>query len=81
MLNGHSMKAMETPHQLVVFTLGQQRYGLPLSSVERAARIVEITPLPNAPEIVLGVINVQGRLMPVVNLRHRFRLPERADSL
>jgi purine-binding chemotaxis protein CheW len=71
------MTAMETPHQLVVFTLGEQRYGLVLSSVERAARIVEITPLPNAPEIVLGIINVQGRLIPVVNLRRRFRLPER----
>lgn len=75
------MTAMEAPHQLVVFTLGEQRYGLPLSSVERAARIVEITPLPNAPEIVLGVINVQGRLMAVVNLRRRFRLPEREVAL
>lgn len=75
------MKAMETPHQLVVFTLGDQRYGLPLASVERATRIVEITPLPDAPAIVLGVISVHGRLVAVVNLRHRFRLPEREPAL
>jgi purine-binding chemotaxis protein CheW len=75
------MKAMETPHRLVVFTLDDQRYGLPLASVERAMRIVEITPLPDAPAIVLGLINVHGRLVAVVNLRHRFRLPERESAL
>ena len=75
------MKAMESPHRLIVFGFGEQRYGLPLSSIEHPARIVEITPSPNAPAIVLGVINVQGRLIPVVNVRRRFCLPARADSL
>jgi purine-binding chemotaxis protein CheW len=75
------MSKMEAPRKLVVFTLGEQRYGLPLSSVERATRIVEITPLPDAPAIVLGVINVHGRMVAVVNLRHRFRLPERELAL
>lgn len=63
--------------QLVVFTVHEQRYALHLSTVERVVRAVEITPLPKAPEIVLGVINVQGRVVPVVNLRKRFRFPER----
>ncbi|MDR7150082.1 purine-binding chemotaxis protein CheW [Hydrogenophaga palleronii] len=75
------MKSMETPHQLVVFILDDQRYGLPLASVERATRLVEITPLPEAPAIVLGLINVHSRLVPVVNLRHRFRLPWREPTL
>jgi len=43
--------------------------------------MVEISPLPKAPEIVLGVINVQGRIVPVFNVRKRFRLPERETSL
>jgi purine-binding chemotaxis protein CheW len=43
--------------------------------------VVEVTPLPQAPDIVLGVVNVQGRVVPVVNLRRRFRLPERAIAL
>lgn len=62
---------------LVVFTLDEQRYALPLTAVERVVRVVEITLLPKAPEIVHGVINVQGRIIPVVNIRRRFRLPER----
>ena len=67
--------------QLVVFTLDDRRYGLPLSAVERAVRMVDVTPLPQAPQIVLGVVNVQGRVVPVVNLRRRFRLPERDFAL
>lgn len=64
-------------NQIVVFTLSDRRYGLPLPAVERIVRVVDVTPLPNAPDIVLGVVNVQGRVIPVINVRRRFRLPER----
>lgn len=67
--------------QLVVFTLDDRRYGLPLSAVERAVRMVGVTPLPRAPQIVLGIVNVQGRVMPVVDPRRRFRLPARDFTL
>jgi purine-binding chemotaxis protein CheW len=67
--------------RVVVFTLGDQRYGLPLSMVECVVRMVDVTPLPQAPAIVLGVINMRGRIIPVLNLRRRFRLPERDFAL
>lgn len=67
--------------QHVVFILDEQRYALPLVVVERVVRVVEVTPLPGAPPIVLGVINVQGRVIPVVNIRKRFELPERETNL
>lgn len=44
-------------------------------------RAVDATPLPKAPDIVLGVVNVQGRVLPVINVRRRFRLPEREIAL
>ena len=72
---------MNDAQHLVVFTLGDQRYALRLSAVERVIRVVEITPLPKAPAIVLGVLNVQGRIIPVANLRRRFRLMERETNL
>ncbi|MGA2624832.1 MAG: chemotaxis protein CheW [Bacteroidota bacterium] len=62
---------------IVVFVLEEPRYALPLSVVERIVRAVEITPLPKAPEIILGVINMQGEIIPVVDVRKRFRLPTR----
>lgn len=66
---------------IVVFTLSDRRYGLPLSVVERVVRVVDVTSLPKAPDIVLGVVNVQGRVIPVIDARRRFRLPERAIAL
>ncbi len=67
--------------RLVVFALDGNRYALRLSAVERIVRVVEVTPLPQAPEIVLGVVNVQGRIISVVDIRKRFRLPGREMSL
>jgi purine-binding chemotaxis protein CheW len=72
--------AVTQPTQLVIFALDAQRYALPLASVERIVRAVEATRLPNAPAIVLGAINVAGRVLPVLNLRRRFGLPEREIS-
>lgn len=66
---------------LVVFSLSCQRYGLPLSAVDRIVRVVAYTSLPKAPDIVLGVVNVQGLVIPVINVRRRFQLPEREIAL
>lgn len=64
--------------RIVVFLLDGQRYGLRLEAVIRVIRAVELTPLPEAPPIVLGVIDVGGCIVPVFSLRRRFGLPERA---
>lgn len=62
---------------LLVFTIDEQRYALHLDAVERAVSAVEVTPLPKAPPAVLGVVNVQGRILPVLDIRKLFHLPER----
>lgn len=72
---------MKSSDFLTVFTLDNQRYALPLSASERVVRMVAITPLPNAPDIILGVVNFNGRVVPVINMRRRFGLPEREISL
>lgn len=65
----------------VVFILDNQRYAIYLSSVERIVSMVEITPFPKAPEIVIGIINLQGRIIPVINIRKRFGLPDKETDL
>ena len=72
---------MNSSKQILVFTIEEQRYALRVSSVERIVRAVEITPLPKAPEIILGLVNVRGRVIPVVNTRRRFGRPEREIEL
>ena len=72
---------MSSSREFVVFSLDEQRYALHLSVVKTTVRAVEVTPLPKAPDIVLGVINVKGQIIPVVNVRQRFDLPEREMEL
>lgn len=66
--------------QAVVFGLDGQRYALPLAAVQRVVRAVEVTPLPGAPEIVLGAIDVEGNILSVLDIRRRFLLQEREIS-
>lgn len=72
---------MAGKHQLVVFTLDDQQFALKLSSVQRIVRAVEVTHVPESPDYVLGVINVEGKIIPVVNSRRRLGLPERELEL
>ena len=58
--------------ELLVFKLNDQRYGLSLSAVERVIRMVEIAALHHAPESVLGLVNIEGEIVPVFDIRHRF---------
>jgi purine-binding chemotaxis protein CheW len=76
-----TMEKDARPGQYLVFRLDQQQYALKLPAVERVIHIVEITPLPKAPEIVLGVINYYGQIIPIVNIRSLFRLPEKEPDL
>jgi purine-binding chemotaxis protein CheW len=68
---------METANPHVVFVLEGQRDALALEPGERLLRAVEITPLPESFGTVCGVINVQGTVIPVLDLRRRFGLPGR----
>jgi purine-binding chemotaxis protein CheW len=70
-------KAMVNVPPLVMFRLNAQRYAFPLGIVERIVQAVEVSPLPKAPRIVLGVIDVEGRVLPVLDLRHRLGKPSR----
>ncbi len=72
---------MISPGHFVVFALDGQRYALSLPSVTTVVRAAEITPLPKAPDIVLGIINVHGQVIPVVDMRKRFRLAPRGMDL
>lgn len=60
--------------QLVTFKLGAEEYGIDILKVQEINRMTEITTMPKAPFSVEGVINLRGKVIPVVNLRKRFGL-------
>lgn len=61
--------------QVVEFVLGYERYGVETSYVQEIYPLRELTPIPCTPSFVLGVINVRGRILSVVDLRQFFNLP------
>lgn len=65
---------------LLVFELAAARHALPLECVREVARAVLITPLPDAPPVVEGIIDVRGDVVPVYDLRLRFGMPARRLS-
>jgi purine-binding chemotaxis protein CheW len=72
--------AGQTVHHLVTFNLGKEEYGVAIESVQEIIRATDITPVPGAPAHVRGVINLRGKIIPVIDVRKRFALPEIADG-
>lgn len=66
-----------TPLRLVVFLIDGTRYALALSIVERVLPMVAVTPVPGAPSVILGAINLGGHVVVVADLRRRLDLPPR----
>ena len=60
--------------QLVTFSIDEEEFGVNILKVQEIIRIMEITRVPRSPEFVEGVINLRGRVIPIVDLRRRFGL-------
>ncbi len=61
--------------QLVTFRLAEETYGINVMHVQEVLRITEIAPVPGAPAYVLGIINLRGNVVTVIDTRSRFGLP------
>ena len=60
--------------QLVTFSIGEEEFGVNILKVQEIIRTMEITKVPRAPEFVEGVINLRGKVIPIIDLRRRFGL-------
>jgi len=67
-------KAVEATEHLATFFLGREEYGVDVRLVQEIIRVTEITQVPRAPEFIKGVINLRGRIIPVVDLKRKLRL-------
>ncbi|RJQ22045.1 MAG: chemotaxis protein CheW [Nitrospiraceae bacterium] len=63
--------------QFVTFTLNNEQYAVDILNVQEINRITEITKVPNSPDYVEGVINLRGKVIPVINLRKKFSFEEK----
>ena len=63
---------MDKDLQVVGFRIGNETFGVRIGSVREIVRVPEITSVPSAPDTVEGVINLRGKIIPVMDLRKRF---------
>jgi len=63
---------------IVGFNLGRETYGIPIAALHEIVRVPEITPVPDAPAYLEGVINLRGKIVSIVDLRKRFGKPATA---
>ena len=63
--------------QLVSFKIANEEFGIDILNVQEINKMTQVTKVPNSPEFVEGVINLRGRVIPVVNLRVKMDLPNR----
>jgi len=69
---GHAAK--EEIVQLVSFIVGNEVFGVSILSVQEIIRMANITPIPNAPDFIEGVINLRGKVIPIVDLKKRLNI-------
>lgn len=66
--------------QLVSFMLAHEEYGVEVLKVREIIRMTTITKMPNVPQHVEGIINLRGKVIPIISMRRRFNLMESEDS-
>jgi purine-binding chemotaxis protein CheW len=70
----------DSPLQLVLFGLGDDEYAIDILNVQEINRVTEITCVPQAPDYLEGVMNLRGRIVPVINMRRRFGLDSKSPD-
>lgn len=75
-----NMQANDTIYQLVSFVVENEEFGVDILKVQEIIRTVEITRVPKSPSFVEGVINLRGKIVPVIDLRRRFGIEKRVHD-
>jgi len=66
--------------QLVIFELGAENFGIEIASVEGINKMMDITKIPKAPDYMLGITNLRGSVLPVIDLQKRFGMAEQEHT-
>lgn len=69
------LDVIEKDEQLVAFQLGDETYGIEIASIQEIIRLQEVTQVPGKGDEMEGIINLRGKIVPIMNLRRRLGLP------
>ena len=80
-MSNHNVKAADEVIQWVTFKLDDEVYGINVMQVQEVLRLTEIAPVPGAPDYVMGIVNLRGNVVTVIDTRKRFGLlPKEPDD-
>ncbi|MBL8209091.1 MAG: purine-binding chemotaxis protein CheW [Bryobacterales bacterium] len=68
------------PGKFLTFCLGGEDFAVPVSKIKEIIGLQEVTPVPQTPDFVRGVINLRGKVVPVIDLRRKLSIPGAADN-
>lgn len=68
-------KIIQTELQAVIFMLNNIYYGVEILQVQEIVKMTDIVQLPNTPDFIEGIVNLRGKIVPIMDLRKRFHLP------
>ncbi len=71
---GNDSRALEAPQEFLTFTLGNEEYGVDILKVQEIRGYDTVTRIPDTPDFVKGVINLRGTIVPVIDMRLKFKL-------
>jgi purine-binding chemotaxis protein CheW len=74
---GEKEKQKDEILQLVTFSVGEEEFGVEILKVQEINKMLQVTKIPNSPDFVEGVINLRGKVIPIINLRKRLRLSDK----
>jgi purine-binding chemotaxis protein CheW len=77
MLNTDQHTTHDELLQLVTFHIGDEEFGVDILNIQGINRMVEVTKVPNAPDYVEGIINLRGKVIPIIDLRKRLGMVEK----
>lgn len=72
------MEVKKDEEKYLMFIIDNEHYGIPILNVNEIIGLMEITHVPRAPEYMKGIINLRGKIIPVIDFRLKFSMPERA---
>ena len=76
----NDLKVLEETSQFIVVSLGQEQYGIDIQYVENIVRMQHITRVPKMPTYLIGVINLRGEVIPIMDLRLKMDLPKTEET-
>ncbi len=74
--NSSQASVNSSMRQFLTFALGREEYGVEILKIQEIKGYSAVTPLPNAPTYMKGVLNLRGTIVPIVDLRKKFQLPD-----